>query len=180
MKNVNDDDLLFRQDDTRGVNFLVVPDKPRADSGSGSTAVSRQPLLEWTRAKPTKLSSFRDQALLSTLADRVRQERLAAQQRKRLVHQELATAVLADGAGNQSKDGRPLSGDAAVKPDVAPMVITGLEPEDIGEALQLGHKMINNDDQNASGIAQSASRQMHAANASQLFGRKKSKTQQRY
>ena len=42
------------------------------------------------------------------------------------------------------------------------MVITGLEPEDIGEALPLGHKMINNDDQNAAGSAQSASRQMHA------------------
>ena len=54
----------------RGGWVTLVPGKPRTDSGSSSTAVSRQPLLEWTRAKPTKLSSFRDQVLLSTLADR--------------------------------------------------------------------------------------------------------------
>lgn len=146
--------------------------KSCADSDRGDGAsVTREPLLEWTRIQPTKISSFRDPQLLATLADRVRQERLDAQQRKRQEHKELATAVLADGAVSRSKGGsegrphgtgRPLSGDVTVQPKVAPIMLTGIEPERIGEALQLGSAMMNNDDQNAAGNERSDSRQILA------------------
>jgi hypothetical protein len=149
--------------------WVTLLDKPRASRGTGSSAAAtRKPLLEWTRLQPTKISSFRDPQLLATLADRVRQERLAAQQRKRQVHQELATAVLADGAGNQSKagtershaTGRPLSGDATARPNMPPMFLTGVEPEQIGEALQLGNKMISMGEQAEPGSVAHSSRQM--------------------
>lgn len=148
--------------------WVTLLDKPRVDKGSG-TAVTREPLLEWTRVPATKISSFRDSQLLESLASRVRQERLAEQQRKRQAHQELATAVLADGGGNQTRaetemhsSGRPLSGDATTKPDRPPIILTGLEPEQIGEALERGNTMMNTDEHNEPGGEQSSSRQMLA------------------
>jgi hypothetical protein len=43
-----------------------------------------------------------------------------------------------------------------------PMVLTGVEPEQIAEALQLGNKMTNADEQGGSGGEQSSSRQILA------------------
>jgi hypothetical protein len=159
--------------------WVTLFDRPRTNSGGGgSAAAGRQPLLQWTRKPPTKIGSFRDPQLLATLADKIRQERLAAQQRKRQEREELATAVLADGvnSGGQSKPeheksrsataGRPLSGDATARPNITPMVLTGVEPERLGEALQFGNMLTGggegSDGQRTPGSARSAAREVLA------------------
>ena len=92
--------------------------EPRGDGGFVST-------MEWTRDPPTKLSAFRDAELLATLAENGRQERAAAQLRKRQEREELARGYT-DGAGAPGRQ----AGQA-----VAPLVITGLEPEELSAAI---------------------------------------------
>ena len=92
--------------------------EPRGDGGFVST-------MEWTRDPPTKLSALRDAELLATLAENGRQERAAAQLRKRQEREELARGYT-DGAGAPGRE----AGEA-----VAPLVITGLEPEELSAAI---------------------------------------------
>ena len=143
--------------------WVTLLDKPRSNGGG-----TPPPLMEWTRKPPTKIASFRDPELLVTLADKVRQERAADQLRKRREREELATAALAAGAGAKTEEderatptpsaGRPLSGRSESMPNmVSPMVLTGLEPEDLSEALNRGNQLLGNGNGNGQQNATSPS-----------------------